>query len=150
MIPVRAVAMAVVLVAVASAATVHAAAANDSPAGTPPTFYRDVLPILQDHCQDCHRPAGNTNSGMVAPMSLVTYDEARPWAKSIAKMTQSREMPPWYASPEFHGVFEGERVLTDAQIATLVAWAQTGAEPGDRASRAATARLPVEHGMDAG
>jgi hypothetical protein len=81
------------------AAALHAAAAGDTSSGSRPTFYRDVLPILQEHCQDCHRPAGNTNSGMVAPMSLLTYDDARPWAKSIAKLAQSREMPPWFASP---------------------------------------------------
>ena len=58
-----------------------------------PTFYRDVLPILQANCQDCHREAGNSNSGMVAPMALADYDEVRPWAKSIAKVTAARDMP---------------------------------------------------------
>ena len=125
-------AVSAVLLGVAPAAL--AAEARDTAAGARPTFYRDVLPVLQEHCQDCHRPAGNTNSGMVAPMSLTTFDEARPWAKSIAKMASTREMPPWYASPEFHGVFEGERVLTETQVATLVEWAKTGAEPGDPAT----------------
>jgi hypothetical protein len=133
MSPGRIVAGAVALLAFAGAAAAHAAEARDSQSDAAPTFYRDVLPVLQEHCQDCHRPAGNTNSGMVAPMSLTTYDEARPWAKSIAKMAQSREMPPWYASPEFHGVFEGERVLAEAEIATLVAWAKSGAVEGARA-----------------
>jgi hypothetical protein len=121
----------VALIALFAPAALLAAEVGDDTAGAAPTFYRDVLPILQEHCQDCHRPAGNTNSGMVAPMSLTSYDEARPWAKSIAKMTQSREMPPWYASPEFHGVFEGERVLTESQLATLVDWAKSGAAAGD-------------------
>jgi hypothetical protein len=123
---------AVAVLAFASAGVLRAGEAADTQPG-PPTFYRDVLPILQEHCQDCHRAAGNTNSGMVAPMSLTTYDEARPWAKSIAKATQSREMPPWYASPQFHGVFEGERVLNEGEVATLVAWASSGAAEGDRA-----------------
>src|SRR5262245_54069786 len=99
MTPGRIVAGAVASLALASGMVVRAGEASDSTGAAAPTFYRDVLPILQEHCQDCHRPAGNTNSGMVAPMSLTTYDEARPWAKSIARMTQSREMPPWYASP---------------------------------------------------
>ena len=146
----RIVAGAVVLLALASLAAVRAGEPSDSQAAATPTFYRDVLPILQEHCQDCHRPAGNTNSGMVAPMSLTSYDEARPWAKSIAKLTQAREMPPWYASPQFHGVFEGERVLSDGQIATLVAWAKTGAEAGDRADAPPAHVFPSNAGWTMG
>ncbi|HET9833725.1 MAG TPA: cytochrome c, partial [Vicinamibacterales bacterium] len=59
-------------------------------ADTAPTFTRDVLPILQKNCQSCHRP------GQIAPMSLVTYDEARPWARSIKNKVESRQMPPWF------------------------------------------------------
>ena len=95
------------------------------------TFYGDVLPILQESCQVCHRENGANLGGMVAPMAFTSYEEARPWAKSIARKVESREMPPWHASPNQAGVFENERTLTDAEIGTLVAWAKTGAKPGD-------------------
>jgi mono/diheme cytochrome c family protein len=98
-----------------------------------PTFTRDVLPILQANCQSCHRPGGDNYTGMVAPMSLVTYEEARPWAKSIARNVEARKMPPWYAAPEYHGVFENERTLSDEEIDTVVRWAKTGAPMGDPA-----------------
>ena len=70
---------------------------------------------------------------MIAPMPLTTYEEVRPWARAVAKKVQSREMPPWFASPEFHGVFSNERTLTDAQIETVVSWARSGAPKGDPA-----------------
>lgn len=95
-----------------------------------PTFTRDVLPILQESCQQCHRPQGLNLGGMVAPMPLVSYEDTRPWAKSIAKAVKSRYMPPWHASPQQHGVFEGERTLTEEEITTLVRWASTGAVRG--------------------
>lgn len=95
-----------------------------------PTFYADVLPILQESCQECHRPEGVNIGGMVAPFSLMTYEEARPWAKAIARKVEAREMPPWHAAKQFDGVFANERVLTDAEIETLVRWAETGARAG--------------------
>lgn len=88
-----------------------------------PTFYRDVLPILQEHCQRCHRP------GEIAPMPLVTYDDARPWARQMANNTRSKRMPPWFADP-CCGHFDDDPSLTEAQVATLSAWAETKA-PGD-------------------
>lgn len=97
------------------------------------TFTKDVLPILQQNCQTCHRNAPIGVSGMIAPMPLETYDEVRPWARSVAKMVESREMPPWSAAPSHHGLFEGERVLTDHQIDTIVRWARSGAPQGDPA-----------------
>ncbi len=118
------------LLAAASAAPALGAG-KDAPA---PTFYRDVLPILQGNCQACHRPAGLNMGGLLAPMSLLTYDEARPWAKSIAKAVESRIMPPWLASERFHGDFAYERTLEASQIATLVRWAQAGAPGGDPAA----------------
>lgn len=129
---------------------VWSAASEDTTATGQVTFYRDVLPILQESCQDCHRPAGNTNSGMVAPMSLTSYEEARPWAKSIAKLVQAREMPPWFAASEFHGVFEGERSLTEAQIATIVDWARSGAAAGDPADAPPPRRFPSQEGWTLG
>ena len=62
-------------------------------AAEPVTFSRDIAPILQENCQMCHRP------GEAAPMSLLTYDEARPWAKSIRQKVAARQMPPWHADP---------------------------------------------------
>lgn len=97
------------------------------------TFYRDVLPILQENCQVCHRPDGSNMGGMVAPMALTTYKETRPWAKSISQTVSTKYMPPWNAAPEFHGVFKGERTITQDQIDTMVAWAKTGAVAGNPA-----------------
>ena len=90
----------------------------------PPTFYRDVLPILQNRCQECHR------AGEMAPMALVTYRDARPWAKAIREATRVRKMPPWFADP-CCGKFSNDRSLTAAEIETLGAWAATGAAEGN-------------------
>lgn len=95
------------------------------------TFTKDVLPILQRECQTCHRPLGLNMSGMIAPMSLMDYKEARPWAKSIARVVESREMPPWHASEEFNGVFQNERTLTEDEIATITSWVEQGAKRGN-------------------
>lgn len=126
--------------------TANAWAADDNPAGERPTFFKDVLPILQQNCQICHRPGGTDMGGMIAPMSLVTYEEARPWAKSIAKETASRAMPPWHASPVHHGVFANERTLTDAEIATLVRWSETGAAMGNAADAPPPVTFPEGRG----
>lgn len=122
---------------------------TDTPDGRV-TFYRDVLPILQSKCQDCHRAAGMTNSGMVAPMSFESYEESRPWAKSIAREVKARNMPPWYAAHEFDGVFELERRLSDEQIATLVRWAQSGAARGDAADAPPPREFPSSSGWTMG
>jgi hypothetical protein len=89
------------------------------------TFNRDVLPILQKNCQGCHRP------GEVAPMSLLTYTDARPWAKSIKAAVLSQKMPPWFADPKY-GHFSNDRRLSEAQINTLVSWVDGGAVEGDQ------------------
>jgi hypothetical protein len=70
-------------------------------------------------------------SGMIAPMSLMTYEEVRPWAKSIAKVVDARQMPPWHASEAFYGKFKNERVLTKDEIATIQDWVQQGAQRGN-------------------
>ncbi len=92
------------------------------------TFAKDVAPILQERCQVCHRP--NT----FAPMSLLTYEEARPWAKSIKQKVLAREMPPWYIDKNvgIHN-FKNDVSLTDREIATLAQWADTGAAKGNLA-----------------
>src|SRR5262245_37096534 len=79
------------------------------------TFARDVAPILQRSCQNCH------HAGAIAPMSLVTYEEARPWARSIKQKVVAREMPPWYIDRHI-GItkFKDDPSLTDAEIATIV------------------------------
>jgi len=93
---------------------------------SPPTFYRDVLPVMQSRCQECHRP------GEAAPMSFLTYKEVRPWAKAIREAVITRKMPPWPADPHF-GKFSNDRSLSRAEIDTLVAWADSGAREGDSA-----------------
>jgi mono/diheme cytochrome c family protein len=91
-----------------------------------PTFARDVAPILYSSCVGCHRP------GEVAPMSLISYDEVRPWAKSIRAKVANREMPPWGADPQY-GHFKDDRSLSAAQIETIAKWVDTGAPRGDAA-----------------
>jgi len=103
------------------AATLIAVAATDS---TQVTFTKDVAPILQKNCQGCHRP------GEAAPMSFLTYQEARPWAKAIREAVLLKRMPPWFADPHY-GKFSNNRSLPQAEIDTLVAWADSGAREGD-------------------
>jgi len=110
------------------------ASAGDVDTGSErPTFYKDVLPILQENCQACHRPNGANLGGMVAPMAFTTYEETRPWAKAIARKTAAKEMPPWHAAPEQHGVFRNERALAEDEIEVFLKWSQTGSAKGDTA-----------------
>jgi hypothetical protein len=102
-----------------------------APASTPPapvTFSKDVAPIFQKACQNCHHP------GAIAPMSLLTYQDARPWARSIRQKVSSREMPPWYIDRHV-GVtkFKGDPSLTDAEIAVITRWVDQGALAGNPA-----------------
>src|SRR5580658_6747126 len=92
------------------------------------TFAKNVAPILQQHCQVCH------HVGTVAPMSLVTYGEARPWAKAIKQKVAAREMPPWLIDRNV-GVqhFANDESLSDEEIATIVKWADGGAVEGNPA-----------------
>jgi len=97
--------------------------AQQSPANAP-TFTRDVAPVLFKHCVDCHRP------GEIAPMSLLTYENARPYAKAIATAIGNRTMPPWQTDAPA-GTFHNERILADAERETLLRWANGGAPRGD-------------------
>src|SRR5271170_135641 len=94
-----------------------------SAAGTA-TFYRDVLPILQQRCQICHRAEG------IAPMRFETYEQTRPYASAIAAAAQNKSMPPWFADPHI-GHFSNDPSLSAVQIAELAAWAAAGAPVGD-------------------
>ena len=105
--------------------TTPAAAANDDIVPEHPTFTRDVLPILQRSCQTCHRP------NMFTPMSLLTYDEVRPWARSIKLRVEARIMPPWFADRTV-GVYRDDPSLSDAEIATIGRWVDQGAARGDQ------------------
>ncbi len=91
-----------------------------------PTFTRDVAPIFQAKCETCHRP------GSMAPMSLQTYQDARPWARNIRAQVATRTMPPWHLDTTV-GIqhFKNDRSLTDAQIDTIVRWVDGGAPQGD-------------------
>src|ERR1700755_784194 len=91
-----------------------------------PTFARDVAPILQQNCQTCHRP------GEAAPFSLLTYEQARPWAKAIKYAVLEKKMPPWFADPQF-GKFSNNASLSQSEINTLVAWVDAGAPLGEPA-----------------
>lgn len=90
----------------------------------PPTFYKDVLPILQQHCEQCHR------SGEIAPMALETYRQVRPYAAAIREQTKQRKMPPWFADEQC-GRFANDPTLSDRQIAILADWAAAHAPAGD-------------------
>ena len=92
----------------------------------PPTFYKNVLPTLQEHCQVCHR------SGGIAPMAFQTYEETRPYAAAIQAATTNRSMPPWFAEKGI-GHFSNDPSLTDAQIGLLSAWAAANAPAGNPA-----------------
>jgi len=89
-----------------------------------PTFAKDVAPIFYSKCVECHRPT------MFAPMSLITFDEARPWARSIRQRVAARTMPPWGADPA-HGVFKNDPRLSEKEVTTILAWVDAGAPKGD-------------------
>jgi hypothetical protein len=97
-----------------------------APAASAPVFTKDIAPIFQEKCQACHRP------GYIAPMSLVTYEEARPWARSIKARVVARQMPPWHIDKTV-GIqhFKNDRSLTDEQIDTIARWVDAGAPRGD-------------------
>ncbi len=97
-----------------------------TPAETPvsPTFTREILPILQAHCQTCHRP------GEAGPFSMLTYEETRPWAAAMKEAVLRHKMPPWFADPHY-GNFSNANHLKQSEIDTIVAWADAKAPEGD-------------------
>ena len=101
------------------------ARAQASPQGIAPTFSKDVAPIFFNHCTTCHRP------GEIAPMSLLTYADARPWVRSIATRVSAGSMPPWHADPA-HGEFLNDRRLSANEKDTILKWINAGAPEGNR------------------
>src|SRR5437870_3457113 len=114
-------------------------AADDAPSAV--TFHKDVLPILQKNCQTCHRP------GNIAPMSFLTYDTTRPWAKAMKAAVLTRKMPPWFADPQYVH-FSNDRALSQRDIDAIVQWVDTGAPQGDPKDAPAPIQWP-ENGWTA-
>ncbi|MFN0083886.1 MAG: DUF3471 domain-containing protein [Blastocatellia bacterium] len=113
------------LFAVVAGATLAAISSSDAQErGKAATFSRDVAPIFFKSCAVCHRP------GEAAPFSVLSYKEARPWAKSIREKVANRSMPPWHADPHV-GSFKNDRSLTQAEIDAVTAWVDAGAPEGD-------------------
>src|SRR5262252_10917465 len=106
----------------AGLAALAADVSSSSPASV--TFHKDVLPILQKNCQACHRP------GQIAPMSFLTYENVRPWAKAMKTAVATRKMPPWFADPQY-GPYVNDRSLKQSEIDTISRWADNGAPAGD-------------------
>jgi hypothetical protein len=109
------------LAAICMAGGLVAAKPTDAPRVT---FAKDVAPVLQQHCQACHRP------GEAAPFSLLTYQQARPWARAMKEAVLLKKMPPWFADPHY-GKFSNDRSLSQRDVDTLAAWADGGAPEGD-------------------
>jgi hypothetical protein len=113
--------------------------AADTPA-RPVTFAKDIAPIFQEKCQSCHRPDS------IAPMSLLTYEEARPWARAIRNRVASRQMPPWDIDKTV-GIqkFENDRSLSDAQVDAILRWVDAGAPLGDPKDLPRAREWPAEN-----
>ena len=112
----------IVFLAVATFTTIDVV--GQTPGGAAPTYSRDVAPILFRNCVSCHR------AGEIAPMSLMTFADVRPWARAIDKQVSNGVMPPWHADAP-HGTFENERGLSAAEKETISRWAAAGAPQGD-------------------
>ena len=115
---------AMIIVAGGFAAMPISKAYNANPASNGITFSKDVAPIFYQSCTECHR------AGEIAPMSLINYKEARPWAKAIKEQVLNKQMPPWHADPK-HGEWINDRRLSQQAIDTIVAWVDGGAKEGD-------------------
>ena len=104
------------------------------------TFTKDIAPILQRSCQNCHR------DGSIAPMSLLNYKESRPWARSIKEKVVRRQMPPWHIDRNV-GVtkFKDDPSLSETEIATITTWVDHGSPEGSAARQLLTAGLSISH-----
>jgi hypothetical protein len=120
-----------VLIAAITATGISTARAAD-----PPTFSKEIARILQANCIECHRP------GEIAPMSLMTFEDARPWAKSIRAEVAARRMPPWHADP-VAGPYKHDSSLEESEIETILAWVDAGAPRGDPADLPPPVEFPT-------
>ena len=112
------------IAALAALVALPAIASGGGQSGRTVTFARDVAPILYKNCVDCHRPT------MFAPMSLITYEDARPWARAIKQRVVRKEMPPWSADAPT-GAFKNDPRLSQMEIDTIVGWVDGGAARGN-------------------
>jgi mono/diheme cytochrome c family protein len=127
----------------AAFATVALITPQTAAAADTPTFTKDIAPIFQEKCEACHRPDS------IAPMSLVTYEEARPWARSIRARVEGHQMPPWNIDKTI-GIqeFKNDRSLTDAQLQTILKWVDAGAPKGDMKDMPKPAVWPDDQGWN--
>jgi hypothetical protein len=133
----------VVVSVCALGATLATPAVARAQAPAPPTFARDVAPIFQEKCEACHRPDS------IAPMSLKTYAETRPWARAIRARVADHTMPPWDIDRTV-GVqkFANDRSLTDREIDTILRWLDAGSPPGDPKDMPAPRTWPEDQGWN--
>jgi hypothetical protein len=121
------------MVRILAAAALWALAASAAELPKAVTFNKDVLPVLQKNCQECHRP------GEVAPMSFMTYKDTRPWAKAIKEAVLTKKMPPWFI--EQGHALKNDRRLTPEETGVLVNWANSGAPEGDARDKPAPVKF---------
>src|SRR5262245_33298620 len=103
-----------------------------------PTFAKDILPIFERSCQSCHRP------GQMGPFSLLTYDDARPWLRSIRNKIETRYMPPWHLDRTV-GEYDPDPSLSDVERQTIVKWIDHGAPRGDMKDAPPPVQWPAEN-----
>src|SRR5262245_65694187 len=126
-----------VLMCAVAATPVNVTARQAAPSATHLTYAKDVAPIMQRSCQTCHRPGTN------APMSLLTYEDVRPWARAIKNKVTQRLMPPWHIERNV-GIqkFKDDPSLSDAEIATIANWVDGGAPKGSVSDMPAAPTFP--------
>src|SRR5574339_1033124 len=128
--------VAAVIICGAAGLVVTGSAAPQNTSSQPiPTFSRDVAPIFYSKCVGCHRP------GEVAPMSLITYKDVRPWASAIREKVTTRVMPPWHADRQY-GSFRNDLSLTQREIDTIATWVTAGAQEGNPSELPALPKFP--------